>query len=52
MTNQQWRPEHASLITPYLTVRDAEAAAQFYTAAFGFERANVCLLYTSDAADE
>ena len=41
MTNQQWRPEHASLITPYLTVRDAEAAAQFYTAAFGFERANV-----------
>lgn len=31
-------PEGASLITPYLTVRDAVAMAHFYEAAFGFEK--------------
>ena len=36
----KWMPENAGLITPYLTVRDADAAAKFYAAAFGFVQAN------------
>ncbi len=34
-------PEGASRITPYLTVRDASAAVDFYEKAFGFEVAEM-----------
>lgn len=41
MSETQWMPAGAGLITPYLTVRDADAAMKFYQAAFGFEPATV-----------
>lgn len=30
-------PENATIITPYITVRDAEKAIEFYRDAFGFK---------------
>ena len=36
-----WIPENAAYLTPYLTMRDAEAAAEFYERAFGFDRLEV-----------
>lgn len=39
--SDDWMPSGASLLTPYLTVRDAEAAMKLYQAAFGFEPAIV-----------
>ena len=41
MSDKNWMPPGAGFITPYLTVRDAEAAMKFYQAAFGFETARV-----------
>ncbi|MFO1283011.1 MAG: VOC family protein [Burkholderiales bacterium] len=36
MSTPAWLPETASLLTPYLTVSDAQRALDFYRAAFGF----------------
>ena len=33
---ESWMPETSELLTPYLTVRDAQAAIDFYEKAFGF----------------
>ena len=41
MSAKKWMPDSASFVTPYLSVRDAEAAMRFYQAAFGFEPATV-----------
>ena len=41
MSNYDWMPANAAFLTPYLTVRDAEATMKLYQAAFGFEPANV-----------
>ena len=41
MSDKNWIPPQAQFITPYLTVRDAEAAMKFYQSAFGFEPATV-----------
>ena len=36
-----WNPENMAHLTPYLIMRDAEAAAEFYASAFGFEQREV-----------
>lgn len=37
MSQQSWKPEQTSLLTPYIMVRDADASLAFYQKAFGFE---------------
>lgn len=37
MPSQDWKPSEHPFIIPYLYVRDAEAAAEFYSHAFGFK---------------
>lgn len=37
MSKRDWKPAGAGANTPYITVRDAAAARDFYAKAFGFE---------------
>jgi uncharacterized glyoxalase superfamily protein PhnB len=40
MSNRSARPPQTPWLSPYLTVKDAEAALDFYQRAFGFEKQN------------
>ena len=40
MSNRPGRPPQTPWLSPYLTVKDAEAALDFYQRAFGFEKRN------------
>lgn len=35
MTNVKWKPDHVNTLTSYLSVKDANAAIEFYKKAFG-----------------
>lgn len=37
MSDVNWKPADANWLTPYLMVRDGDAALEFYQRAFGFE---------------